>query len=188
MTLIESAEQAKYTRLWSDVHDYREHSPGLENVQRFIDVINPGDGATLIDLGCGTGAAGLAFKQRDLNVSWLDITSAGLLADIPRDKFIESSLWSDWANYTEADYGFCCDVMEHLPPEFTMLAVDRILSACRTAWFQIAFVKDGFGSAIGKPLHLTVQPFVWWRDRLRSLGNLTIARDLCGCGLFVVDR
>jgi hypothetical protein len=47
---------------------------------------------------------------------------------------------------------------------------------------------DGYGKFIGKPLHLTVQAFAWWRDRIATLGNLIEARDLCGTGLYVVQR
>jgi hypothetical protein len=31
-----------------------------------------------------------------------------------------------------------------------------------------------------------VQPFKWWLERLRSLGLVLDARDLCGAGLFIV--
>jgi hypothetical protein len=78
--------------------------------------------------------------------------------------------------------------MEHLPPEYTMLALHRMFEACRTTWLQIALHDDGFGKFIGKPLHLTVQNFAWWRDRIATLGELVEARDLCGTGLYVVQR
>ena len=87
------------------------------------------------------------------------------------------------------DYGFCCDVMEHIPTEYTMLVIDRIMSSCRTAWFQIALVPDQFGVTIGQTLHLSVQPFTWWLDHLRGgIGRVTDARDLCGQALFVVEK
>jgi hypothetical protein len=107
--------------------------------------------------------------------------------DVPRDRFICDALWSRWDSLGY-DYGFCCDVMEHIPPEYTMLVAERILSACDVAWMQIALQPDEFGAAIGKTLHLTVQPFKWWRDRLRLLGNVIEARDLCSTALFVVTR
>jgi hypothetical protein len=186
---IMEAERDKYAELWTDVPEYRNFSPGLENVQRFFDVLSPQRDYSLIDIGCGEGVAGLAFQDRGLKVTWLDITDAGLKPEVPRQRFIRSALWDRWKllNQMGFDYGFCCDVMEHIPTEYTMLALDRIISACRMSWFQIAFLHDGHGKFIGKPLHLTVQPFVWWLDRLKGIGNVIDARDLCGRGLFIVE-
>ncbi len=187
MNLIES-ERAKYAELWSDVPEYRVYSPGVENVQRFMDVLRPTNGSTILDIGCGTGVAGLMFDKLGLRPYWLDITEAGLHADINRGRFTRSALWGGWAEDFNCDYGFCCDVMEHIPTEYTMLVIDRIVQACRTTWFQIALVPDQFGATIGKPLHLTVKPFTWWRDRMQMAGKVIDARDLCGQALFVVQR
>lgn len=189
MNTIVDTERAKYFELWRDVPDYREYSTGMENVSRFMDIIKPEKGSTLIDIGCGEGKAGLEFQSKGLYVKWVDITSAGLHPDIPSSRFIYSSIWSNWAHDKYGyDYGFCCDVMEHIPTEYTMLVIDRIISSCRTSWFQIAFVPDQFGASIGQTLHLTVQPFNWWLDRLRGAGSVIDARDLCGQALFVVKR
>lgn len=186
---IAEVEQAKYTELWRDVPEYRDYSPGKENVSRFMDIIKPDHGATLLDIGCGTGIAGLEFVSMGLNVCWLDITDAGLLPEIQHSHFIEAPLWSHWNSWKYGyDYGFCCDVMEHIPPEYTMLVLDRIISACRVTWFQIALVQDNFGVTIGQTLHLTVKPFTWWLERLRTLGTVEDARDLCGQALYIVRQ
>ncbi len=187
---VSETEREKYTRIWRDIPEYRAHSPGLENVERFYSVLHPRRGSSLIDIGCGAGVAGLEFAKRGLEVSYVDITDAGLDASVDRIHFVEQSLWSHWDRRFKhgADYGFCCDVMEHIPPEFTMLVIDRIVSCCRTSWFQIALQPDEFGKAIGQPLHLTVMPFIWWRDRLKQFGNLVEARDLCGVAMYVVKR
>jgi hypothetical protein len=183
---ILEAERSKYEEIWS-VPEYREHSPGLENVQNFLDVLSPKRGDTLIDIGCGEGIAGLEFAAHGLDVGWLDITDAGLKPEVDRRRFIQKPLWDDWVDY-DWQYGFCCDVMEHIPTEYTMLVADRIIEACDVTWFQIAFEPDVFGSVIGKPLHLTVKPFGWWLDRLQNIGDVIDARDLCGRGMFVVTR
>jgi SAM-dependent methyltransferase len=187
---ITDIERDKYAELWSDVPEYREYSPGLENVERFLQVMQPRARASLIDIGCGTGQAGLKFAEFGFEVSWIDITAAGLHPDVPRQRFIEQELWGGWARrqWLGYDYGFCCDVMEHVPTEYTMLALDRIISVCRTTWFQIALVPDQFGLVIDQPLHLTVRPFRWWLDHLRTLGRVLDARDLCGSALYVVGK
>lgn len=188
-------ERAKYAEIWS-LEEYRTaNSPGEDNVQRFMDVIEPAPGSSLMDVGCGAGRAGLDFQSRGLRVGWLDITAAALDPDVPRDRFTEAPIWNHWGfnipgcdALGEFEYGFCCDVLEHIPTEYTMLAVQRILQHCRIAWLQISLRPDEFGKLIGERLHLTVQPFDWWLVRLATLGKVTDARDLCGAGLFVVSR
>ena len=181
-------ERAKYDEVWS-LPGYHAFSPGMENVKRFMTVLKPAKGSTVVDIGCGSGAAGLAFEARGMRASWVDLTDAALDAAVDRRRFTECAIWdARWTTRRPLgwDYGFCCDVLEHVPTEFTMLAVERIIRACRTSWLQIALEPDSFGQMIGQPLHLTVQPFEWWRDRIAALGRLVEARDLCGVGLFVV--
>ena len=184
-------ERAKYAEIWS-FDEYRNaDSPGLINVERFMSVMQPVYGSKLIDIGCGSGQAGLEFRRRGMQVSWIDITAAGLDPEVDRSRFTEAPLWADWElefSRPHFDYGFCCDVLEHIPPEYTMLVLDRIIRACTTTWLQIALRPDEFGKLIGEPLHLTVRPYAWWLVRLATLGTVIDARDLCGDGLFVVTR
>lgn len=181
-------ERAKYAEIWS-LDEYREsHSPGLENVDRFMKVMEPEPGSSVIDIGCGQGRSGLEFQNRGMRAWWLDITDAGLVPEVDRSRFIEAALWATTWGSGHLDYGFCCDVLEHIPPEYSMLCVDRILQHCNKAWLQIAFLPDEFGKLIGEPLHLTVHPYSWWLVRLATLGKVVEARDLCGQGLFVVER
>jgi hypothetical protein len=85
------------------------------------------------------------------------------------------------------DHVYCCDVLEHLPTQFTMLAVDQILRITKVgAYFSVFFEQDGYGPWVGRYLHLTVQPFVWWRDALREMGDVVEARDCHEFGIFYV--
>jgi hypothetical protein len=180
-------ERDKYRDIWS-MSEYRDaDSPGLENVQRFVEVLQPKPGSTIIDIGCGTGVAGLEFVRLGMQSWWLDITATPLHSDVPRERFIEAPLWNDWVRRNRWSYGFCCDVLEHIPTEYTMLCLQRIIEACDVAWLQIANKTDAFGPLlIGEPLHLTVRPYSWWLIRLATLGHVIDARDLCGQSLFVV--
>jgi hypothetical protein len=186
---IVATERDKYATIW-EFPEYYNYSPGKENVERFMSVMKPplANGIlSLIDIGCGAGVAGLEFEKLGFDVSYLDLTDRGLDAKVDRSRFIQSSLWAPWG-HRSWDYGFCCDVMEHIPTEMTMLCIDRVLSSCQVAWLQIALRPDNFGALIGQPLHLTVKPFTWWLERLAQLGNVVDARDLCGDGLYVVER
>lgn len=195
------SEVEKYAALWSDVPEYRNWSPGLANVERFISIMQPQPGESLIDIGCGEGKAGLKFREHGLDVWWLDITDAALDPSIPRERFTCAPAWSQWQVPRKAmrtpmivpedakfSYGLSCDMIEHLPTEYTMLAVDRMLRVCRKLWLQVGIKEETFGHAIGHELHLTVRPFTWWRDRIASLGTLLEARDLCDKALFIAQR
>ena len=178
-------ERTKYETIWQ-FGSYRKFSPGLESVDRFMSIIDPKPGRTLCDFGCGEGKAGLEFEKRGLKVSYVDITDSALHPDIDRDKFTRGPIWR-YAG-PKFDLAYCCDVMEHIPTEFTMLTLDKIISSAAISWFQICNVPDEFGRLIGEPLHLTVRPFTWWRDRISEIGSLMDARDMCGNSLFVVAR
>lgn len=189
---VVDAEREKYEVMWS-MPGYEKFSPGEDNARRFMSTLVPKPGSTVLDAGCGAGKGGLALSAEGLDVWYLDITSAGLELygfGISADRFLEQPLWERiyMPNDLTWDYGYCCDVMEHLPTEYTMLAARNIIDVCRTTWFQIAFFHDGWGAAIDHDLHLTVKPFVWWLSRLMTIGNVIDARDLCGSGVFVVER
>lgn len=187
-------ERAKYAEIWG-LEEYRAaHSPGLESVDQFMSVVKPRKGESIMDFGCGAGVAMLEFEKHGLEAWGIDITDAALVPEVRvrlSGRFIEAPLWN-WAVLPQQprwDYGFCCDVLEHVPPEYTMLVVDRIMSACRgVSWLRIALRPDEFGKLIGQPLHLTVRPFDWWLIRLATIGKVMDARDLCGVGLYVVTR
>jgi len=184
------AEREKYNKIWT-VPEYCNFSPGLRNVERFMKVIDPKPESTLVDVGCGGGVAGLEFEKLGLRVWYLDLVCNQLKPEIDKKRFIESPIWGDWKfphSGQKWEYGFCCDVMEHIPPEYTMLCLDRIIKNCRVSWFQISLIPEGMGSAIGETLHLTVKPFDWWLMKFGTLGKILDARDLLNAGLYVVMK
>ena len=162
-------EAEKYEKTWS-IPEYHDFSHGEFHADLFMEITGASKGETVIDLGCGTGRGGKALKKRGLKPAYLD------LANYNKNRpFIEQPLWmpidGKW------DYGLCCDVMEHLPQEYTMLAIHNMLEACDGLFLSICFDDEGFGQIVGEPLHLTVKPFTWWRDCLREIGTLEEARD-----------
>lgn len=190
-------ERNKYAEIWSFEEYQKSGSPGLANVDRFMSVLSPQQGSSVIDIGCGAGKSGLEFQKQGLCSWWLDITPAALDPEVDRRRFIEAPMWAPkWGDndigyrgpYARFDYGFCCDVLEHIPTEYAMLACDRIIRNCDISWLQICNLPDEYGKLIGEPLHLTVKPYAWWLLRLSTLGEVIDARDLCGNSLFVVRR
>jgi SAM-dependent methyltransferase len=191
---IFAPERAKYEHLWRDVPAYRNVSFGEMLVGPFLAITGARPGQSLVDVGCGPGRAALKFAALGLDVAAVDLSAIALDAEVSAAvtaghiTFVDACVWRDWAPADAFDFAYCCDVLEHIPVEFTMLVVARCISAARRSFFHVNFDPDHFGQTIGAPLHLTVQPFTWWRDRLGELGVLTDARDMLGHGIFLLER
>jgi len=175
-------EQAKYEKIWA-IPEYQNHSPGEHYAKVFGEISDCKKGESVVDLGCGYGAGGRAIKERyGIRVTYLDLVKQNGLKP-----FIQQTLWYPLpVRNSRYDYGYCCDVMEHVPIEYVMLVLERIRVACQHIFFSVANVPDAFGKQIGEPLHLTVQPFEWWLDKMREIGEVQEARDLLVESLFYV--
>lgn len=200
MTSIQQHETDAYAELWSSVSAYKRVSPGEQYAETFHKIVDDA-GATVLDAGCGEGRGMCALANLGYQVAGLDLTDAGLNAASKACPFVTDTLWHDLkpAAYLihlqrpdvfradGVDYIYCCDVLEHLPTQFTMLAVQRLLDITKKGlFFSIYFNQEGYGPWIGRELHLTVRPFVWWRDALREMGDVVEARDCHEFGIFYV--
>lgn len=169
-------EQQKYDALWSGHPEYRKTSPGEQVASVFLNQARPKPGDTVIDFGCGTGRAALMMSLLgQVNVHMVDFSDACLDEDVRNAlttqahalRFSHADLEESIPVY--AKYGFCADVMEHIPPENVKKVLGNILKSAQHVFFQISTVPDHFGEKIGEHLHLTVQPFSWWLDRFKEL-------------------
>ena len=159
-------EARKYRNIWT-FDNYRKHSPGATYVFDFLYAaalrIQLGD--RIVDLGCGTGRASEEFARLGFRVTAVDFADNAFEGGRGVD-FVLGNLWS-LPEGVEGDWGYCCDVMEHLPPERVSQALagfaKRMTKGC---FFSICFVPDESGLAIGETLHLTVRPKEWWLARL----------------------
>lgn len=198
---LRQTERALYQDVWTSLEAYGQHAPGEHYVDLFLDcallkgAYTPAE-ITVLDAGCGSGKGGLALAAQKFDVTLCDVTDAGLVADARRLRFHEACLWHDLSHIargkghpgrTRFDYVYCCDVLEHLPSQFTMLAVDQMLRvASKGVFLSVSLVPDQFGMWVGKPLHQTVQSFTWWKSSLSELGSMTDARDLHHNAVFFV--
>jgi 2-polyprenyl-3-methyl-5-hydroxy-6-metoxy-1,4-benzoquinol methylase len=173
---VADVEREKYEAMWA-VEDYANFSPGEKWLPVFLELVGDKRG-TLLDAGCGTGVAGAALAREGFDVTLADLTGDQIRGEAEDLRFRPGPLWKPFVR-RQFDVGYCCDVLEHVPPEFTLLTIQNLLRACDRLFLSIATEPDQFGAAIGQPLHLTVQPFAWWRDRLREIATLHDARD-CG--------
>lgn len=160
---IESVERQKYETMWGDPK-YRERSPGFRLVASAHDWLGMKPGETLCDYGAGTGRASQWLADHGLRVTAFDIAE-NAITEFDGPKVI-GTLW-DMPAFGTFDYGFCCDVMEHIPPEHVSDCLKGIaLRTARAAFFQIALFECHMGKDHGMHLHLTVRPTVWWQSAL----------------------
>jgi hypothetical protein len=192
--LIQPTEQAKYEKAWEH-DDYRKVAPGEQVVFLFRDLVKPKKGETLIDFGCGTGRAGHSLAAVcKLDVTLMDFAGNCLDAEVREalDEFPDRLRFvkHDLTQPTElrAKYGFCTDVMEHLPTEQVDAVLDNIMAAVDGCFFQISCTEDHFGKVIGHPLHLTVENHDWWKERLEKKAHVRWSQDAKSHCLFYVTK
>jgi len=177
--LEELTEQGKYELMWK-YPQYRRVAPGAQVAEQFLRLAQPRTGSTVIDFGAGTGqgamcmalAADLLYRQ-PVKVHMLDF-ARNCLDDEVRDAVAAQPL----LEFTQHDltkpaplsapYGFCTDVMEHIPPDQVDLVLQNILAAAQHVFFQISCTDDSCGTLIGEKLHLSVHPPAWWKEKLEK--------------------
>ena len=161
MNLLER-ESHKYRTVWGNDR-YRDVSPGLRHLASAVEWMQPEAGASFTDWGCGTGRASEELSARGFDARLVDIAPNAYRGNLP---FVEACLCQLPDDLAPTDYGFCADVMEHMPPEH----VDDVFAgiAARTVkkcYFQIALFHDTHFTQNG-PLHLSVHPAEWWQGKI----------------------
>lgn len=158
-------ERDKYRLMWA-TEGYRNYSPAEVAVPAILEHMKPD--SLIVDFGCGTGRASIELAKRGHEVLLTDF------ADNCRDHeaitlpFLEWDLTKPFT--LRAQYGICCDVMEHIPTADVETVVTNIMTAAKRVFFQISTVPDSFGAMIGATLHNTVKPHEWWCETFKRLG------------------
>lgn len=175
----ENPEAARYRKMW-EFDTYRVVSPGEETALKFLNIAKPPKDAECIDFGCGTGRGAIALAVFGaMKVTLLDFADNCLDPDVAdacnaqagRLNFKVADLTEQIP--TTAIYGFCCDVMEHIPSEDVQKVLTNILAVAQHVFFGISTAHDKHGPAlIGEPLHLTVQRGAWWASEIVKAGGI----------------
>jgi uncharacterized Rossmann fold enzyme len=177
-------EQDKYEAMWA-FGEYRVVSPGELVAETFVKIARPE--GTVIDFGCGTGRGSLVIeKLTECKLLLIDFTSNSRDPEALRLPFLQHDLTQ--AIPAKGNFGFCTDVMEHIPPQDVDSVIRNVMASCRETFFQISLVPDSMGGLIGHPLHLSVHPFEWWADVFRRLGfQIAWSADQGSSAMFLVS-
>ena len=181
-TPLEIRERQKYEMMWNAAK-YRDISPGEllhDEIVRELE-LQPGD--SILDLGCGPGRLSAKLAEH-YAVTAVDFASNCLDPGI-NVPFINANLW-ELPSDIHAEFGVCCDVMEHIPPEKVDDVLRNIAGAVDVGvFFRIEFSPDILGQMIGAPLHLSLHDEAWWAAKLREhFGHV----HLHGYGIFTAWR
>lgn len=175
------SEKEKYEAIWNK-EAYRDFSPSEVLLGKFLEISGATPPSTVREYGCGTGRAMLELHKKGFDVRMIDLVDNCLDSEVKNvlgKKFSQEDICAFKPKLkVVVDYGICCDVMEHLPVEYTMLALSNMARYCRHIFFSIAHFPDHFGQEIGQELHLTVMPYAWWLDHLKQIGEILDARDM----------
>ena len=158
-------EQEKYEAMWKHP-SYRAFSPGAHSVSKFMEVANPKPGESIRDLGCGSGRVGVAFAEAGMQVTQYDFAAncRDPEIDLP---FVQHDLMQIVPGLP-ADWAYCCDMLEHIPTADVPRVLRHVVIAGKKTFLQISCTEDHCGEMIGEELHLTVQPYEWWKDKLEA--------------------
>lgn len=178
------SEKEKYERMWSHP-DYRILAPGEDEVETFLKVADPRVGASVIDFGCGTGRAALRLHVAGLRVLLVDFAPNCRDPGAAHLPFFELDLTEPMA--LRADYGFCCDVMEHIPPQDTRKALANIFASASRVYFRIDTKPDLCGALINQELHVTLLHHEEWAALLGEYGEITHAVAGADHSIFYVE-
>lgn len=169
-----TTEQQKYERMWA-LPEYRAFSPGEEAANTFLAQAKPLKDSTCIDFGCGTGRGGLMIALfGNMIVTLVDFAANALDPEVQgatvtqphRISWLQADLHKGVPAY--AGYGYCTDVMEHIPPEEVDVVLHNIFKSATHVFFQISCTEDHCGALIDEDLHLTIQPYSWWLKKMRE--------------------
>jgi 2-polyprenyl-3-methyl-5-hydroxy-6-metoxy-1,4-benzoquinol methylase len=163
---------------------YGDYSPGERYADLFASLATPG--ATVLDAGCGSGKGMVALAARGFQVEGFDLTASGLVDEAKRFPFIAGSLWRP-IPVMMVPYVYCTDVLEHIPPQFTLLVVSNLLAvAKRGVFLSISLVPDQMGVWVGRPLHLSVRRYDEWLTDFREIATVVDARDMGTTATFML--
>ena len=164
------SERQKYEQIYSMGLWKDELEPGMQLIDFFLSYVGPFKSIT--DFGCGSGEAGLVFHGLGYHVNLVDITDNCLRKSVKMvlgQRFISCPLHEVPASLPLSDWGYCTDVMEHIPEQLVRPSLQALWSKTHNMFFSISGRPDHDGVMIGETLHMTVKPIDYWLTEINKL-------------------
>ncbi len=178
-------EREKYQRMWS-LPEYRAVAPGEVDAELFLSWVRPQNAARVLDFGCGTGRGGLTLHAAGLDVTLIDFASNCRDTGAERLPFFEWDL-ADPMPFT-AHYGYCTDVLEHIPPEQVNAVLANMLNCAPTLFLRIDTKPDLCGALINQTLHVCLMHHEEWKLLLEKHADILRAENDGDHSVFLVQR
>jgi hypothetical protein len=173
-----------YQLMWM-FPDYGDRSPGARVADFYLEKFNPQ--GTIIDFGSGSGRASIRFEERGRDPILVDFADNCRIKEAEHLPFLVHDL-ADEIPLNET-FGFCADVMEHVPTDQVDIVIKNIMSAAEKVFFQISTSDCNWGQRIGVNLHITIKPHQWWLDLFERLGfTVSFDQDIVAASVFYVER
>ncbi len=129
----------------------------------------------IIDLGCGGGVLLELLTEYE---SYLGVDIAMEWMGKLQETRTTTNINFEFGNLTQLpypndyfDFGFCFDVMEHIPPEFVDQVITEQKRVCRNLCLCICTVPHKQHAEI--ELHLTVRSANWWLEKYEPVDSFT---------------
>lgn len=118
--------------------------------------------SSVVDLGCGVAMELYHLKERGIEVKGIDRSpyakKHGCISEV--------ETWDLGKSYPFSrryDVGLCFDAIEHLEPEFEVIALDNLVNSSDNVLLAVPW-------KVGDPLHFNEQPPEYWVKQLGKLG------------------
>jgi hypothetical protein len=164
-------EDHKYSRLWQD--GYKEAH--WKRLARFA--LKTTRGTTPlsgVDFGFGNGNTMDYFLSHGFHVQGVEISHYAVTRQRELGRVVHHASLDDIhiLGDNQFTFGFCNDVIEHLPEEYVTPSLDEMTRLCSDYLFiSVCPEPSHHLSFEGENLHLTVKPEAWWRERFERYGQ-----------------
>lgn len=163
---LEEKEKKKYDDAWRCGAE-----TASVNSRRVVNYVKQLDKQwSMIDLGCGNGAAVKSLRGLGFNIVGIDITLEAIGKE--REGFFEGPLWRLPFKDDEFDFTFSTDVLEHIPPRLVDRAIKEIYRITKVKTFHAIAPFEHCNQ--GFVFHLTAKPIEWWKAQFDRLKNKDI--------------
>lgn len=168
-------EQRKYDWVWTNPQ-YAIRSPGYRILTESLEWLNPEPKSSICDFGSGSGQAAKAMSKLGYKVTGFDLCAHA--NQFFAGEVVIGTLW-DMPEFGVFDYGYCTDVLEHIPP----VKIHGVLTGIhkrvkKGCFFQIARFEDHFGDEDHGQLHICLKSPQWWSDAFSAAGWDNVEYDV----------